>query len=81
MITQEKYQAIVEKAVRILEESGLKITPAERERFEVADFGLGELEKTGDTCTASAPTPISACQTSTSPRLTARAPFTWAALW
>jgi D-lyxose ketol-isomerase len=47
MITQEKYQAIVEKAVRMLEESGLKITPAERERFEVADFGLGELEKTG----------------------------------
>jgi D-lyxose ketol-isomerase len=47
MITQEKYQAVVDKAVRMLAEAGLKITPAERKRFEVADFGLGELEKTG----------------------------------
>ena len=47
MITQEKYGAVVDKAVRMLAEAGLKITPAERKRFEVADFGLGELEKTG----------------------------------
>src|SRR5690348_7193306 len=47
MITQEKYRAVVDTAVRMLEQAGLKITPAERDRFEVADFGLGELEKTG----------------------------------
>ena len=47
MITQEQYRAAVEKAVRMLQQAGLTITPAERERLEVADFGLGELAKTG----------------------------------
>lgn len=31
----------------MLSKAGIVITPAERERFEVADFGLGELERTG----------------------------------
>jgi D-lyxose ketol-isomerase len=31
----------------MLQQAGLPITPAERGRIEVADFGLGELEKTG----------------------------------
>jgi D-lyxose ketol-isomerase len=31
----------------MLQKAGLPITPAERERIEVADFGLDELEKTG----------------------------------
>lgn len=47
MITQEHYQAAVEKAVKMLAQAGIVVTPAERERFEAADFGLGELEKTG----------------------------------
>ena len=47
MITGEKYREAVEKAVQMLDRAGLAITPAERERFEVADFGLGELERTG----------------------------------
>src|SRR5579864_3190681 len=47
MITQEQYQVVVEKSVRMLQQAGFTITPAERERLEVADFGLGELEKTG----------------------------------
>src|SRR5213596_1973797 len=47
MITQEQYRAAVEKAVGMLRQAGFTITPAERERLEVADFGLGELAKTG----------------------------------
>ena len=31
----------------MLEQAGIVLTPAERAGFEVADFGLGELEKTG----------------------------------
>ena len=47
MITRGQYQAVVERACTMLKEAGIVITPAERERFEAADFGLGELEKTG----------------------------------
>ena len=47
MIDRFQYQKAVEKASAMLQEAGLAITPAERERFEVADFGLNELEKTG----------------------------------
>jgi D-lyxose ketol-isomerase len=47
MITREKYRETVEKVTRMLDQAGLAITPAERERFEVADFGLGEVERTG----------------------------------
>ena len=35
------------RAAEMLERAGLVITPAERDRIEVADFGLGELERTG----------------------------------
>ncbi len=47
MIGQKKYAAAVERATEMLKQCGMVVTPAERERFEVADFGLGELEKTG----------------------------------
>ena len=47
MIDRFQYQKAVEKASAMLREAGLVITPAECERFEVADFGLNELEKTG----------------------------------
>ena len=47
MISQRQYNAAVEKSIAMLRQAGLVITPAERDRVEVADFGLGELEKTG----------------------------------
>lgn len=47
MISQKQYESAVERAAEMLKQCGMVITPAERERFEVADFGLGELEKTG----------------------------------
>jgi D-lyxose ketol-isomerase len=47
MIDYRQYQAAAERAASLLQQAGIVITPAERERFEVADFGLGELEKTG----------------------------------
>lgn len=47
MISQEEYQVAVMRAVQMLKESGIVITPVEQESFEVADFGLGELSKTG----------------------------------
>jgi D-lyxose ketol-isomerase len=47
MITQQQYDTVVERSVQMLKQAGIVITAAERERLEVADFGLGELEKTG----------------------------------
>jgi D-lyxose ketol-isomerase len=47
MISQQKYKATVKKAVHIMKHAGIVLTPEERSRLEVADFGLKELEKTG----------------------------------
>src|SRR3989304_3041178 len=47
MISKEQYDAAVERASRMMSDAGMVITPDERARFEVADFGLGEIEKTG----------------------------------
>ena len=47
MLTRQQYEHTVERAVRMLEQAGIVITAEERARLEVADFGLGELEKTG----------------------------------
>ena len=47
MIDYQQYLAAVERASAMLTHAGFVITPAEREHFEVADFGLRELEKTG----------------------------------
>lgn len=47
MISKAQYQSALERSVRMLQQAGIVITPEERARFEVADFGLGELEKTG----------------------------------
>ena len=47
MIDRSQYQTAVERASAMLRQAGMVITAAERERFEVADFGLNELEKTG----------------------------------
>jgi D-lyxose ketol-isomerase len=47
MISAQHYEITVAKAAALLQKAGIFITPEERARFEVADFGLGELEKTG----------------------------------
>ena len=47
MITQQHYQKTVEKTVAMLKTAGIQITPEEKAKIEVADFGLNELEKTG----------------------------------
>jgi len=47
MLTRQQYEAAVERSVQMLKQAGIIITPEERARLEVADFGLGELEQTG----------------------------------
>ena len=47
MITRSEYDATIERATAMLKRAGIVITGEERERLEVADFGLNELEKTG----------------------------------
>lgn len=47
MITREEWKKAKDRAVEILGEAGTVITPEEKERVEVADFGLGDLEHTG----------------------------------
>jgi D-lyxose ketol-isomerase len=47
MISTQQYQQAVSRSVEMLKTAGIVITPEERARFEVADFGLNELEKTG----------------------------------
>ncbi|MEO8662230.1 MAG: D-lyxose/D-mannose family sugar isomerase [Bryobacteraceae bacterium] len=47
MISAQLYKDVVARSEAMLQAAGIVITPEEHERFEVADFGLGELEKTG----------------------------------
>lgn len=47
MITQEEYAQAVRRTRAFLERVGIVLTPTEAEQIEVADFGLGELERTG----------------------------------
>lgn len=47
MLTREELARAQERAARMLAEAGIAITAQERAGIEVADFGLGELEKTG----------------------------------
>jgi D-lyxose ketol-isomerase len=47
MISNRQYNDAVARAAAMLQQAGVVITPEERGRLEVADFGLGELEKTG----------------------------------
>jgi D-lyxose ketol-isomerase len=47
MINQKQYLAAVETAEALFRKAGIVITSHERGAFEVADFGLEELEKTG----------------------------------
>ena len=47
MISRQQYESVVERSLQMLERAGIVLTPEERARMEVADHGLGELEKTG----------------------------------
>ena len=47
MISREEYRSAVERTVELLDRAGIVITADEKERIEVADFGLNELAKTG----------------------------------
>lgn len=47
MITRSQVQAAQERAAQMLERAGIIISLEERRHIEVAELGLGELEKTG----------------------------------
>ena len=47
MLRRTEVEDAQRRAAAMLERAGLAITPAERSRIEVADFGLGDLERTG----------------------------------
>lgn len=46
-VSRAEYERAVQRALGFFERAGIALTPAERERIEVADFGLNELERTG----------------------------------
>lgn len=46
-MTRKEVRAHQDTAARRLEAQGIVLTPAERDRIEIADFGLGEFETTG----------------------------------
>lgn len=47
MISQQEYREAITHAREYLQRARIVLTPQEREQIEVADFGLGELRKTG----------------------------------
>ena len=47
MINRSEVWKAQDRAAKMLNEVGIAVTPKERENIEVADFGLGELNKTG----------------------------------
>jgi len=47
MLTPKEIEDAQASALRMLQQAGIFITPAERMTIEVADLGLGELAKTG----------------------------------
>jgi D-lyxose ketol-isomerase len=47
MLTQSQAKAAQERAAAMLDLAGIQLTPAERANIEIAEFGLGELERTG----------------------------------
>jgi len=47
MISQAEYLRARERAVGMMQQAGIALTPAEIEQFEVADFGLGRLDEIG----------------------------------
>lgn len=47
MITKEEVDKARKRAIEMLAKAGIQITPGERERIEVTDYGLGNLERVG----------------------------------
>lgn len=47
MIARSQVRAAQQRALRMLHDAGIVLTPEEAARVEVADFGLDELERTG----------------------------------
>jgi D-lyxose ketol-isomerase len=47
VLTRAELSAARERAAAVLAESGIVLTPVERENIEVADFGLSELDEIG----------------------------------
>jgi len=47
MLTVEQVKKAQARAARMMKEAGIVLTPQERAHIEVADFGLGDLERTG----------------------------------
>lgn len=47
MLTRDQVLSIQERARQMLQQAGIVVTPEECRNIEAADFGLGELEKTG----------------------------------
>ncbi len=47
MITRAEYEDAVRRTLEYFARAGIVVTEEEKKRIEVADFGLGELEKTG----------------------------------
>lgn len=46
MITKEQYEETRQKVLKMLEKAGIVLSEEEKNRIEVADFGLGDLEHT-----------------------------------
>ncbi len=47
MLTRGEARRAQERAAEMLDRLGIVLTPEERENIEIAEFGLGELERTG----------------------------------
>jgi D-lyxose ketol-isomerase len=47
MLTREKIQQMQERSAQMLARAGIVLTSKEQQQIEVADLGLGEIERTG----------------------------------
>ena len=47
MLTHSQAKAAQTRAAAMLAQTGIQLTPEERDHIEIAEFGLGELERTG----------------------------------
>ena len=47
MLTRKRYSEIQQKAIELIDKAGIYITPAEREKIAVADFGLSDIYSEG----------------------------------
>jgi D-lyxose ketol-isomerase len=47
MLTRMQARQAQERAAHALQAAGIALTPAERDQIEIAEFGLGDLERTG----------------------------------